>query len=47
MDETGRVQPTFAALRKARGVESIYHKNAIHTWLLEPDGTVVNVQIDA
>ena len=47
MDETGRVQPDFAALRRVRGVESIYHKNAIHTWLVEGDGTVVNVQIDA
>lgn len=47
MDETGRVQPSITALRKARGVESIYHKNAIHTWLLEQDGTVANVQIDA
>ncbi len=46
MDETGRVQPTITALRRARGVESIYHRNAIHTWLVEPDGTVVNVQID-
>jgi sulfane dehydrogenase subunit SoxC len=47
MDETGRVQPTIAALRAVRGVESIYHKNSIHTWLVERDGTVVNVQIDA
>jgi sulfane dehydrogenase subunit SoxC len=28
-------------------VESIYHKNSIHTWLVDRDGTVVNVQIDA
>ncbi|MCX8134671.1 MAG: sulfite dehydrogenase [Roseococcus sp.] len=47
MDETGRVQPTITALRAARGTESIYHKNSIHTWLVERDGTVVNVQIDA
>jgi sulfane dehydrogenase subunit SoxC len=47
MDETGRVQPTITALRRARGVESIYHKNSIHTWLVDRDGTVVNVQIDA
>lgn len=46
MDEHGRVQPTITALRAARGTESIYHKNSIHTWLVEPDGTVVNVQID-
>jgi len=47
MDETGRVQPSITALRQARGVESIFHKNSIHTWLVEPDGVVVNVQIDA
>jgi len=47
IDETGRVQPTIEALRSVRGVESIYHKNAIHTWLVEKDGTTVNVQIDA
>lgn len=45
-DEAGRVQPGIDILRRARGVESIYHKNAIHTWLVERDGTVVNVQID-
>jgi sulfane dehydrogenase subunit SoxC len=47
IDETGRVQPTMDALRRVRGVESIYHKNAIHTWLVDRDGTVANVQIDA
>ena len=29
MDETGYVQPTKAALRKIRGVNSIYHNNGI------------------
>lgn len=47
IDETGRVQPSIQALRGVRGVESIYHRNAIQTWLVEPDGTVVNVQIGA
>jgi sulfane dehydrogenase subunit SoxC len=46
LDETGRVQPSIEALRRARGVESIYHKNAIHTWLVDRDGTVANVQIN-
>jgi len=46
MDESGRVQPSITALRAARGVDSIYHKNSIHTWLVERDGTVVNVQIN-
>jgi sulfane dehydrogenase subunit SoxC len=47
MDETGRVQPTLPELRRVRGTESIYHKNSIHTWLVDREGTVVNVQIDA
>ena len=44
-DETGYVQPTLRQLRKVRGVESIYHKNAIQTWALSADGGVRNVQI--
>ncbi len=46
IDETDYVQPTLTQLRQVRGVESIYHKNAIHTWKLAADGTVTNVQID-
>jgi len=45
VDETGYVQPTYGQLRSARGTNSIYHKNAIHTWKLSSDGTVSNVQI--
>jgi len=45
IDESGYVQPTIAQLRKARGVNSIYHKNSVHTWRVNPDGTVNNVQI--
>ncbi len=44
-DETGYVQPTLAQLRQQRGINSIYHKNSIHTWQLNPDGVVRNVQI--
>jgi sulfane dehydrogenase subunit SoxC len=44
-DATGYVQPTLAQLRKQRGVNSIYHKNAIHTWQVQPTGEVKNVQI--
>ena len=46
VDETGYVQPTLAQLRAVRGVESIYHKNAIHTWRLTENGGVTNVQIE-
>jgi sulfane dehydrogenase subunit SoxC len=45
VDETGYVQPTYGQLREVRGTNSIYHKNAIHTWKLAADGTVSNVQI--
>lgn len=45
VDETGYVQPTYGQLKEVRGTNSIYHKNAIHTWRLEPNGTVSNVQI--
>ncbi|WP_341704910.1 sulfite dehydrogenase [Ferrovibrio sp.] len=44
-DESGYVQPTIEALRAARGLNSIYHKNSIHTWRVKPDGEVENVQI--
>jgi sulfane dehydrogenase subunit SoxC len=45
MDETGYVQPTLTQLRAVRGSNSIYHKNSIHTWKLDTDGTVSNVQL--
>ncbi|OUS11613.1 sulfite dehydrogenase [Gammaproteobacteria bacterium 53_120_T64] len=45
LDETGYVQPTLRQLREQRGVNSIYHKNAIHTWRVEADGSVRNVQM--
>src|SRR5712691_4543147 len=40
MDDTGYVQPRKDALRKIRGVNSIYHNNGIQTWALRPDGEV-------
>jgi len=45
VDETDYVQPTYGQLRQVRGSNSIYHKNAIHTWRLSPQGIVTNVQI--
>ena len=45
MDETGYVQPTKAALRKIRGVNSIYHNNGIQTWSIKPNGEVENVEV--
>jgi sulfane dehydrogenase subunit SoxC len=42
-DETGYVQPTRAALVDVRGVNSIYHYNAIQSWKIAADGQVSNV----
>jgi sulfane dehydrogenase subunit SoxC len=45
MDETGYVQPNYRQLRGVRGTKSIYHNNAIQSWLLEESGEVKNVQV--
>ena len=45
MDETGFVQPTYQQLRAVRGTRSIYHNNAIQTWLVQENGEVKNVQV--
>jgi sulfane dehydrogenase subunit SoxC len=44
-DDTGYVQPTYRQLRAVRGSRSIYHNNAIQTWLVEANGEVRNVQL--
>ena len=44
-DDTGFVQPTYAQLRKVRGSRSIYHNNAIQSWLVQESGEVKNVQV--
>jgi sulfane dehydrogenase subunit SoxC len=42
-DETGYVQPTFAQLIDARGVDTgSYHFNPITAWQIKPDGRVLN-----
>jgi sulfane dehydrogenase subunit SoxC len=45
MDETGYVQPTYKQLRAVRGTRSIYHNNAIQSWLVQENGEVKNVQL--
>ena len=45
IDETGHVQPTYRQLRTVRGSRSIYHNNAIQTWLVQESGEVKNVQL--
>lgn len=44
-DETGYVQPTYRQLRAVRGSRSIYHNNAIQSWLVQESGEVKNVQL--
>jgi sulfane dehydrogenase subunit SoxC len=44
-DETGYVQPTYKLLRAVRGTRSIYHNNAIQSWLVQENGEVKNVQL--
>jgi sulfane dehydrogenase subunit SoxC len=43
-DETGYVQPTLAELVKVRGLNSIYHNNAIQSWKVAADGSVHNAR---
>jgi len=43
LDETGYVQPTRAQLVAARGLNSVYHMNAIQSWQVAATGEVTNV----
>jgi len=44
-DDTGQIQASYAALRAVRGSRSIYHNNAIQTWMVQASGEVANVQL--
>ncbi|MEI7782808.1 MAG: sulfite dehydrogenase [Betaproteobacteria bacterium] len=44
-DDTGYVQPSYRQLRAVRGTRSIYHNNAIQSWLVQESGEVKNVQL--
>ena len=44
-DDTGYVQPSYRQLRAVRGTRSIYHNNAVQTWLVQESGEVKNVQL--
>ncbi|ATF18700.1 sulfite dehydrogenase [Phaeobacter gallaeciensis] len=44
-DASGYVQPTKAQLRKVRGLNSIYHNNAIQTWWVKASGEAENVEV--
>ena len=41
-DETGYVQPSFAELTNARGLNSFYHNNAVIPWRIAANGEVSN-----
>jgi sulfane dehydrogenase subunit SoxC len=45
MDDTGFVQPNYTAVACVRGTRSIYHNNAIQSWLVQENGEVKNVQV--
>jgi sulfane dehydrogenase subunit SoxC len=45
IDETDYVQPTINQLHDKRGTDSIYHNNAIQTWLIKSTGEVENVHV--
>jgi sulfane dehydrogenase subunit SoxC len=45
IDSTGYVQPQINQLRAVRGTRSVYHQNAIQSWLLSENGEVSNVQV--
>ncbi len=44
-DDTGFVQPNYQQLRDVRSTRSIYHNNAIQSWLVQENGEVKNVQV--
>ena len=44
-DDTGYVQPNRAELLPLRGLNSVYHYNAIQSWAVAPDGRVTNVHV--
>ncbi|UWR89760.1 sulfite dehydrogenase [Phaeobacter inhibens] len=44
-DASGYVQPTKAQLREVRGLNSIYHNNAIQTWWVKASGEAENVEV--
>ena len=44
-DDTGFVQPLYKQLRDVRGTRSIYHNNAVQSWLVQENGEVKNAQL--
>jgi sulfane dehydrogenase subunit SoxC len=44
-DQTGYVQPTLAELVRVRGLNSRFFNNAIQSWKVTADGSVLNVHV--
>jgi len=44
-DDGKHIQPTVKHEREVMGVESVYHRNGIHTWEVTAKGEVNNVQV--
>ncbi len=44
-DDAGHIQPSVKQERDTVGVESVYHRNGIHTWAVAANGEVTNVQV--
>jgi len=45
VDDAGFIQPTVDEEVSVMGVESVYHRNAVETWEVTPNGEVNHVQI--
>ena len=45
MDDAGYIQPTIDQEITAVGVEAVYHRNAVETWEVTPEGKINHVQM--
>jgi sulfane dehydrogenase subunit SoxC len=45
MDDAGFIQPTIDEEVTVVGVEAVYHRNAVETWEVTPEGKVNHVEI--
>jgi len=45
MDDAGYIQPTIDQEILVTGVEAVYHRNAVETWEVLPDGKIQHVQV--
>jgi len=44
-DDAGYIQPTIDEETSVMGVESVYHRNAVETWEVTPEGKVNHVEV--